>query len=124
MPNAFFSPFGGTTNPSGSSSGGISSSTFSDLGTGVSDIFAGLGDQYKAEGERFEQSSYEQAAAPNRMRSLPQHRRRSNKGRLIANCIRAWVEHRPRLRVPAWRKAGVHSISCARALAKARPPKP
>jgi hypothetical protein len=37
-------------------------STFSDLGTAVSDIFAAKGDELKAEGARFEQSSYLEAA--------------------------------------------------------------
>ena len=32
MPNTFFSPFGGTANPSGGSSGGVSSQTFSNIG--------------------------------------------------------------------------------------------
>ncbi|HEY1982963.1 MAG TPA: hypothetical protein VGH13_23025 [Xanthobacteraceae bacterium] len=59
----FFSSFGGSSNPSGGSSGGnIGPSTFSDLGAGVSDIFAGLADADKAKGAQFEEQNYQQAA--------------------------------------------------------------
>jgi hypothetical protein len=49
MANTFFSPFGGTANPSG----GSQPSTFNagNIGAGVSDIFQGFADQTKAQGD-------------------------------------------------------------------------
>jgi hypothetical protein len=56
----FFSPFGGTSNPSG---GGVSNQTFSDFGAATSDIFAGFAAGDKIKGDELEQQNYTQAAA-------------------------------------------------------------
>jgi hypothetical protein len=56
----FFSPFGGSSNPNG---GGISSSTFTDLGAATSDIFAGFAAGDKIKGDELEQQNYTEAAA-------------------------------------------------------------
>jgi hypothetical protein len=62
MANPFFSPFGGTANPSGSQSPGIGTGTFSSLGAGVSDIFQGFADETKAQGDILEGQTYSEAA--------------------------------------------------------------
>ena len=59
MPNTFFSPFGGTSNPSG---GGYGPSNVNAASAGVSDIFAGFGDIDKMKADELEQGQYTQAA--------------------------------------------------------------
>jgi hypothetical protein len=62
MANPFFSPFGGTQNPNGSTPG-YGPSNASAAGTAASDLFAGFGDFAKAKGDEAEQQQYSDAAA-------------------------------------------------------------
>jgi hypothetical protein len=62
MANSFFSPFGGTQNPSGGTSG-YGPSNAAAAGNAASDLFAGFGDFDKAKGDEAEQQQYSDAAA-------------------------------------------------------------
>jgi hypothetical protein len=51
-----------TFDPSNFSLGNLSNQTFTDFGSAASDLFAAQGERLKAEGDQFEQQSYEEAA--------------------------------------------------------------